>query len=597
MIKNGVVTMALVLMFVGTCCGQKKLSKQQWLTDLEVLETSIYTKHVNPFWYNSKSVFETEVTAVRNYIHTTDENTLEAEKIVTGFAKMLAVISDGHSGINTASRNELLGIYAFNVSWNKTEGFIVLSRLSSEYKEFAGAKVLKYDDTPIEEVKTKIASVATACNEEGLRRFSPRYLESPVVLYGLGITKSPDEVTLTVTTVKGETKQANFKRITEKEQRQIKFTTYAEVAGKPTLFYLKNNTANYWFEYLSAQKTMYVNLIRCQEDKNLSVTAFVKQVQEATEQQDVEKFVLDLRLNSGGDHFIFYPLLTFVQKNEKINQPGKLFILTSNTTFSAATAIRATLESKTNCIIIGTSSADKPVYPAEDEVTVLPNCKMEVRLSTAMWNFSLDGDKRNSFVPDIEVNGTYATMIDGTKDLSLEQVFSYKHISKSYTIAGADAFTGRYRFSLDKTLTIFKKGEMLYAEIPGKLYTPLNQLQDNKLGTEIKNCFIERVNGKLFFTYADGHQKELEKLKEDEFTALDYIVAGKFEKAKAAYLQLKKENPDVIEINGTNLAALALHLYIRSGKIENSKQLVEIALMLDPDSLVAQQLVKNAGKL
>ena len=580
-------------MIGNTCNAQKRITKQQWITDLEVLETSIYTKHANAFWYNPKSAYEKEIAAVREYINKTDDNSLEPEKVLTGFAKILAVTADGHSGINTESRNELLGIYPFNITWNKPEGFIILSRLTTAYKEVAGARILKFDDTPIEEVKKRIAAVATACNEEGLRRFSPRYLESPVVLYGLGIAKSPNEVTLTVATVSGETREVAFKRITEKEQRQVKVTTYSEVAGKPALFYFKNNTVNYWFEYLPAQKTMYVNLIRCQEDKNLAIPAFVKQVQEATEQQDVEKFVLDLRVNPGGDHFIFYPLLTFLQKNEKINQAGKFFVLTSNTTFSAATAIRAALESKTNCIIIGTSSADKPVYPAEDEVTVLPNCKMQVRLSTAMWNFSLDGDKRNSFVPDIEVNGTYASMIDGTKDLSLEQVFSYRHIPKNYTIAGADALTGRYRFSLDKTLNIFKNGEMLYAEIPGKLYTPLNQVQNNKLGTEIKDCFIEQVNGKLFFIYADGHQKELEKLKDEEFTALDYIVAGAFEKAKDTYIQLKKQHPDAIELNGTNLAALALHLFIWSGKFENSKQLLKIAVQLDPQSVVAKQLLKN----
>src|SRR3954466_13350369 len=100
-----------------SCYPQPALSKKQWLEDVTVLENAVYTKHINPFWKNPKTKYEALFASIKNYINTTDESQLKAEIIMTGFAKILALTGDGHSGVSTKSRGELFGLYGYNVSW------------------------------------------------------------------------------------------------------------------------------------------------------------------------------------------------------------------------------------------------------------------------------------------------------------------------------------------------------------------------------------------------------------------------------------------------------------------------------------------------
>jgi hypothetical protein len=63
--------------------------------------------------------------------------------------------------------------------------------------------------------------------------------------------------------------------------------------------YLKNLDKVYYFEYLPASKTVYVRQSQIQDDRSEAMPAFYKRVFDFIENNDVERLVLDVRLNGG----------------------------------------------------------------------------------------------------------------------------------------------------------------------------------------------------------------------------------------------------------------------------------------------------------
>ncbi len=585
----------MILFIMNSCYAQPSLSKKEWIEDLSVLENAVYTKHIDPFWKNSKTKYEELFASVRNKINTTDEALLKPEVVMTGFAQILALTGDGHSGVSTKSRGDLFGLFSYNVSWFP-EGLFI-TRADENNKNVLGGRILKIDDTPIDEAKKLVNTVSTSYHEQGFKRFSPRYFESPAVLYGLGIAKSPQQVTLTLQGENGTISTATFQRQTLKENEKTKFISLTDIATYTLPLYRQNIRKYYWFEYLPEKKILYLDYLIPQNSKEESMEAFVKRVAETVSKEDIEKFVVDIRLNPGGDQFTAWPLLAYIFSNPKINQPGKLFVITGHSTFSAATAFLEALDTKTNCIIVGTPPSDSPVYPAEDKTTVLPNCKMEVRLSDEMWNYSLDDDSRNIIEPDVTVVTTFKDYMQG-KDPVMEAIANYNSAYKPAP-TNTPEFVGRYLFGIDKTLEIAINNSVLRADIKGRLHTILDPVGDGKFKTGIKDVFFEFKNNELMIHYPGGSNKKLRKLAADELTAFDLILTKQFDKAAKVYEELKQKYPNNININGANLGALAFYLLVETMDFDAANALLEIALKLDPHSEVAQGLakgVKNFGK-
>ena len=86
-----------------------------------------------------------------------------------------------------------------------------------------------------------------------------------------------------------------------------------------------------WWEYEPATRTAYVqyNFV------GSGVAAVAKEVGARLSQGDVDRLVIDVRHNPGGDNTTYGPLLTFLRSPE-VNQPGRLYVIMGRATFSAA---------------------------------------------------------------------------------------------------------------------------------------------------------------------------------------------------------------------------------------------------------------------
>jgi hypothetical protein len=98
---------------------------------------------------------------------------------------------------------------------------------------------------------------------------------------------------------------------------------------------------NFWYTYLEESQTLYIqyNQVSRGTQSGISLSAFSSEIEDLIAEQNVERVIVDLRHNGGGDNTTYYPLLSLLRE-ETINQSGKLFAIIGRQTFSAANEFR-----------------------------------------------------------------------------------------------------------------------------------------------------------------------------------------------------------------------------------------------------------------
>lgn len=73
--------------------------------------------------------------------------------------------------------------------------------------------------------------------------------------------------------------------------------------------YLGNKNLFYWYNWIDHEQTLYFQYNHCAEVDTLSFKKFMNGMLEFIENQEVEKFIFDMRLNGGGNSSIAEPLI------------------------------------------------------------------------------------------------------------------------------------------------------------------------------------------------------------------------------------------------------------------------------------------------
>ena len=104
-----------------------------------------------------------------------------------------------------------------------------------------------------------------------------------------------------------------------------------------------------------------------------------------------ERFVLDLRLNGGGNGYWNRDIVRALVKS-RYDAPGRLLVITGRRTWSAAQMLIAALEDWTAVTFVGEPSASRGNHFGDSRRIVLPHSHITVRVSTLYWQL---GDPRD----------------------------------------------------------------------------------------------------------------------------------------------------------------------------------------------------------
>ncbi|MEP6986917.1 MAG: hypothetical protein ABI970_15030, partial [Chloroflexota bacterium] len=142
------------------------------------------------------------------------------------------------------------------------------------------------------------------------------------------------------------------------------------------------------------------------------LAAFIKTV-------SIERTIVDVRHNTGGDNHFYPPLLKFLQQN----QLGKLYVLIGRMTLSAAVNFSTELEQSLHPIFVGEATGEPPNLYADARPITLTYSTIQVDVSSHYIQKSTADDMRLTIEPSISTPLSSSDYFNG-HDLALEAVLT-----------------------------------------------------------------------------------------------------------------------------------------------------------------------------
>lgn len=439
----------LILVFISAALtaasaqdAAPKLTAAQWQADLQFLADRMPKQHPNLFRRMKKEDFETEVKTLNDRIPALSE-----DEILTGFMKIVAMVRDGHT-LFFPEAYLRSGIYPVRF-YLFSDGLFV-QKAAPEYASMVGARVVSVGSVKAEEAIKRTGTLAFSDNEVGMKELAPALLSIPEVLAGLNINDNKQELKVVVE-IGGAEKVFQIKPSMGLHQLFRPPDDWADAAANAQRpLYLKNPNDIYWFEYIKDQKLLYVQQNEVANKPDESVAAFYKRVMEFAAANPVDKFVLDLRNNGGGNNGLNRPVVIGLIKS-KLDERGRLFVITGRRTFSAAQNFVNELEKYTNAIFVGEPTAGHPNHYGDNRAIVLPNSKISARVSTLSWQDMDPRDNRPWTAPGIAAETSSADYRAG-RDPALQAVIDYVPgasfedlLSAAGNAADVSGFIAKYR--------------------------------------------------------------------------------------------------------------------------------------------------------
>ncbi len=513
--------------------AQSKFTAQQWQEDLKFLQASVHKDYPFLFKKTTADAFDKAV----DELHTAIPK-LEEHEIMVGMARIVSSFEYGHTILGYWE-----GVVKYHqlplVLYHYSDG-VFIQGAHKGYEAALGAKVLKIEGKAIDEVLDLMRPVVPAENDQFVKAYGIHYLTFPEFLHAQGVTSELKQ-TISFTLEKdGKTYEEAIKAVpAERFPRQYGMVVPSEDwlesrDQSNTPLYLKNLDKIYYYEYLPDSKTVYVRQSQIQDEEEEDIPAFYAKVFDFIEKNDVEKLILDVRLNGGGNNYKNKPVVTGIIETEKINQLGNLVVIIGRRTFSACQNLVNELSNYTNAVFIGEPTAENINFYGDNRPLELPNTKMNAYMSFAWWQDKPQWENADWTTPHIAI------------DTSFEQYRS----NQDPALEAALAFSSN-------DLVLDPMGHLTKLFEAGKL---------EEVGAEAKRMVSDPKY--RFFNF------------EEQFNRAGYNLMGGKRFEEAIYVlgmtaQLFPESANVWD-------SLA-EAYWKSGNIEKAKEYYNKAIKMDPD--------------
>jgi tetratricopeptide (TPR) repeat protein len=184
---------------------------------------------------------------------------------------------------------------------------------------------------------------------------------------------------------------------------------------------------HFWFEHLPESGALYVQFNSVNNSPEETLEQFTNRLWAFYEDNpgQIDKFVLDLRYNPGGNGYLLRPFIHEFIKHEEISKRGNLYAIIGPGTFSAASNCLAQLIEHTEVIVVGEPASGPLNWCSDTQLLQLPHSSMSLRVSTLCWQGGHASDARGYFPPEHPVPSLASDLFAGT-DRALEVILEGK---------------------------------------------------------------------------------------------------------------------------------------------------------------------------
>lgn len=403
----------------ATPTAQTGLTTQQWRDDLKTLAADLRTHHPNPFYKTPEPEFQRAVNELDAAIPQ-----LTRDQIVAGFIRIAAMI-DGHTNIRFWESPVNFHLYPLRL-YEFSDGILAIDA-TAPYSQVVGARLMKIGDMNVEDAYPRISAFAMHDNASTVKLLTPLFMVIPEVLNAQGIVQDTAMPRFVFEKTNGERITLNPKPVTTSEYlAQLPGTVYSGLPKRDAPLMQARRDEGFWYTFLAESKTLYVQYNRVRATAGgMTLAGFAAELGKFVNDNEVARVVVDVRHNGGGDNTTYYPLLNLLRENLKINQRGKLFLITGRQTFSAAANFSTDVEQQTNALFAGEPMGGSPNLYGDTRPYLLPNSKISVHISARTWIKSRRDDPRSSIEPQIPIELSSQDYF-AKRDPVLDAILKYK---------------------------------------------------------------------------------------------------------------------------------------------------------------------------
>ncbi|MBL8176290.1 MAG: hypothetical protein JNK48_16560 [Bryobacterales bacterium] len=342
---------------------------QRFREDIDFFAETLKTRHPALFRQITAEEFAQAVAELKTKVPDSSD-----AQIFFGLNRIAARVGDAHTYVlataGTGVRSMPLRVRAFE------EGWYVISAGGSALPAL-GKRVARIGAFSAEEAFERVRTLIPAENRWWALQQAPALLVSPQALQSAGVSEAADSV---------EYEFEDGLRLTLREEAAELFDFPRKARPNPPL-YRRNAGLYYWFDYVAESRLIYLKYDRCQRDPTLPMERLAREMVEVWGREPVERFVFDLRNNSGGDAGVIRPLLealaAFLATSGKA--PPRGFVFSGRQTFSSGMRNVVDLKATGLVSILGEPTGGSPNGPSETVGFTLPNSRWQGQVSTRVY--------------------------------------------------------------------------------------------------------------------------------------------------------------------------------------------------------------------
>ncbi|HKW00858.1 MAG TPA: hypothetical protein VJN96_13620 [Vicinamibacterales bacterium] len=381
--------------------------EDRWREDLQVFSREFASRQLDFAKLYPADRFAAEVKA----IDATLAQSSDAD-VTLSLMRLVASANVAHTNV----RSPLVMFHRLPLTFYWFSDGLAITAAAEAYREALGLHVAKIGTLSPAEIEAGVAPYIAHENDEWLHQQSPSFMVITELLQRLGAVEPDGRVAITLVKPDGASVVV---RVTPggtlKPPAQV---TAADALNVPTALFRKHQDSYYWYEYLPEAKALYVQYNKCEDDPKQPFSAFAKEVFDFADAHPVDRVVVDLRLNGGGNSTVIKPLINGLRSRPQFSAPGRLYTLIGRGTFSSGLLAAMNFRDDLHAVLVGEPVGEKPNSYGEVRELKLPNSQVVVQYSTKFFRMVPNGDPL-VYAPDLTVTRSLAEALAG-RDPALE---------------------------------------------------------------------------------------------------------------------------------------------------------------------------------